>query len=572
MIKIEQYYGIDVPVVEDLIQQLNSSDPEQRILAAFELGKFRGENVIKNLFRATGDDVYAVVVAAKMSLKEAVDKSSVPFLVKKLRNNNLHAQCLSIECLVGLEAREACKSILRLIDDKFPGVLVTDALDAVRTLDYKEAIPVLKDFILKTGHVCDFILAVKTLGIIGSSVDIDFVRQAYHLVKRFKKGIYPSSGRDSARDAVWESLFLLGDPEVGKKVFRILENPTDSKNKELFDKYLRLAEKALNRKKCTEKAVLIQHLKKIRELEIPQKSRKEIDIILKAAFRKEKNKQGINNNKRLYKRLHEISHLSPLNVLLKGLFSRIPEVRDKSAIMLRWHKGAEVIRALFKTYSIEIDHSIVEETIDKIIDEDSFEVLKKALLRGNEEAGYQAMGYLGFLEMSDEQVGRKIIRLLKDDDLTIRLQAAESLGNMRYTHASEPIIKAIFKETNSMTYRYMAIAIGNIGDKSAIPILKNKLEIEPDMYYRVCLMGSLYLLGDESQLDKIIKALNHGKSRPYYLVREGAAEILYQIAIRSSEKIKAGIMKELNKAKKTENDLQTKSTIEFCLKKLKRKL
>ena len=84
-----------------------------------------------------------------------------------------------------------------------------------------------------------------------------------------------------------------------------------------------------------------------------------------------------------------------------------------------------------------------------------------------------AMGQTG-----QQEYGSVLIDGLNDKDNGSRLAAIQALGILRYTSAVKGIQKFVAEKYSNAERLAAAIALGNIGDKSTIPILKKLLDDE----------------------------------------------------------------------------------------------
>ena len=115
------------------------------------------------------------------------------------------------------------------------------------------------------------------------------------------------------------------------------------------------------------------------------------------------------------------------------------------------------------------------------------ELLKEEQLRQNKIAALEALGKIGNTKATDA-----LISYLEEDDDEIKKIAAEALGKK-----SDPrSVAALIKVLHNKDVQIVAIwALGNIGDKAAIPALTRLLD-DKDKHVRYNTVQSLKKIGN----------------------------------------------------------------------------
>jgi len=82
-------------------------------------------------------------------------------------------------------------------------------------------------------------------------------------------------------------------------------------------------------------------------------------------------------------------------------------------------------------------------------------------------------------ELKDERGTQDLLAALQSENWQERLLAVEGLAKRKDKAATAVLLQAFEKEDNELTKARMAHALGEIGDKEAVPALINALESSP---------------------------------------------------------------------------------------------
>ncbi len=118
---------------------------------------------------------------------------------------------------------------------------------------------------------------------------------------------------------------------------------------------------------------------------------------------------------------------------------------------------------------------------------------------------------------------KPIIEVLKDDDPSMRMYAAETLGRIGDVRALRPLL-ALLDDEETTVRIYTINALGNLRSESAVKPLLNFIADE-DPEVRKALAEALGKIDDNLALKPLIKLLGDTNSR----VRESAARALWEI-------------------------------------------
>ena len=137
--------------------------------------------------------------------------------------------------------------------------------------------------------------------------------------------------------------------------------------------------------------------------------------------------------------------------------------------------------------------------------------LLKALKDEDKEVVRAAVEVLG--DSGDGRAVKPILDILKarkDDDLTA--EAIGALGCLKAGEAAEPLIAILADKKSPEDWRHRAAdALGGIGDKRAVPVLKGTLT-EGDDYLKTASAESLAELGDEEGVKAVLRIMKEGPS------------------------------------------------------------
>jgi len=74
--------------------------------------------------------------------------------------------------------------------------------------------------------------------------------------------------------------------------------------------------------------------------------------------------------------------------------------------------------------------------------------------------------------LTDKEYDQYLIKSLQDDNVGIRSSAAQLLGERKVEGAVEPLVDILKTEKNPSTRIVVAMALYQIGDQKALPVLK----------------------------------------------------------------------------------------------------
>jgi quinoprotein glucose dehydrogenase len=124
----------------------------------------------------------------------------------------------------------------------------------------------------------------------------------------------------------------------------------------------------------------------------------------------------------------------------------------------------------------------------------------------NQLARLHGIWGLGQISVKDPRVLKDIVGLLQDRDAEVRAQTAKVLGNVKFTAATGPLIKAL-KDENARARFFAAISLSKLGDHAAIPALVDMLRRneDRDVYIRHAAVMGLTGLAGEADLTTLAK-------------------------------------------------------------------
>jgi HEAT repeat protein len=97
-------------------------------------------------------------------------------------------------------------------------------------------------------------------------------------------------------------------------------------------------------------------------------------------------------------------------------------------------------------------------------------------------------------------------RLTSDQDDRVRVSAADGLGKLKASQATEPLLKAL-KDQSEAVRREAISSLGEVGAKEAAPYLRAMYDQDPGAN-RMQLVLALKALGDEAPLEKEVQRLS----------------------------------------------------------------
>ncbi len=119
----------------------------------------------------------------------------------------------------------------------------------------------------------------------------------------------------------------------------------------------------------------------------------------------------------------------------------------------------------------------------------------------NQLARLHGIWGLGQISVKDKNVLKDIVALLQDEDAEVRAQTAKVLGNVKFTAATGPLIKAM-KDENARVRFFAAISLSKLGDRAAIPAMVEMLRLneDKDVFIRHAAVMGLTSLGNKTDL------------------------------------------------------------------------
>jgi len=114
--------------------------------------------------------------------------------------------------------------------------------------------------------------------------------------------------------------------------------------------------------------------------------------------------------------------------------------------------------------------------------------------------------------ISSEDIGNAIMPRLRDPHRLVRVFASETLGDLNYKKAIPEIVKML-SEKDFLIRTYAAYALGQMGDKELIPTLESSLKKETRNRARLDFYIALYKLHKSVADDYLDSALKMLKSR-----------------------------------------------------------
>ncbi|RUS92788.1 hypothetical protein DSM106972_098070 [Dulcicalothrix desertica PCC 7102] len=109
--------------------------------------------------------------------------------------------------------------------------------------------------------------------------------------------------------------------------------------------------------------------------------------------------------------------------------------------------------------------------------------------------------------IGDKSAVNPLINALKHEDLSVRMCAADAFGQIRDEAAVNPLID-VLKHEDSDVRSFAADALGQIGDEAAVNSLIDALK-DKDLSVRMCAADALGKIGDKAAVNPLIDALKH---------------------------------------------------------------
>ena len=117
---------------------------------------------------------------------------------------------------------------------------------------------------------------------------------------------------------------------------------------------------------------------------------------------------------------------------------------------------------------------------------------------------------VGRLHLAEEAPA--LIPLLRDREELVRVEAVETLTELRVTSAVSDLEHLVRHDRSWLVRGYAAWGLATICGETALPILEQRLQVERSPWTRAQLLLEAYILGKEELLPQLLKCL---KSRNY---------------------------------------------------------
>ncbi len=127
----------------------------------------------------------------------------------------------------------------------------------------------------------------------------------------------------------------------------------------------------------------------------------------------------------------------------------------------------------------------------------AFEMMQTAVIDANSRVRYSAVSQLASLGHYNPSKSLEILRdrIRTDGEVDVRAAAADAIGALRLTEAFDDL-HYLYHNTNEWLIQFSIIAaLGELGDKRALPLLEEALHSETDLV-KTAAIGSLGELGD----------------------------------------------------------------------------
>lgn len=164
------------------------------------------------------------------------------------------------------------------------------------------------------------------------------------------------------------------------------------------------------------------------------------------------------------------------------------------------------------------------------------------------------------VKTNDVEAEKILLKLLKDKDELVRVNACDSLCNSASEEVISHLKDRISKDRSSLVKGYAILSLVDIivrTNKDLVlsrDFFKNMLRMQKVQWVRINIYKALYILGDEEYLEKLIEELNNR----YYRNRCAVVNILSELIVDSnSKKIERALAERLQK----ENALAVKNSI-----------
>lgn len=218
-----------------------------------------------------------------------------------------------------------------------------------------------------------------------------------------------------------------------------------------------------------------------------------------------------------------------------------------------------IIEDLRDKDSFEKIEILEELEISNDISNSKFEILD--YLSNDEDYEVRAKVAEVLVQTNDAKTENILIKLLRDKDELVRVNACDSLSNTNSYEVIYYLKDRILKDNSSLVKGYAILSLVDIVIKLNYDFLEikvfleNILKIQKVKWVKIHIYKALYMLGDKKYLDSIIVELNNR----YYRNRCSVVNILKElISTNNYDKINNALIERMKK----ENCVSVKSSIE----------
>lgn len=294
----------------------------------------------------------------------------------------------------------------------------------------------------------------------------------------------------------------------------------------------------------------------------------EIDKKLQQLLLKLKDKNALTRAGAI-KSLVKFNDPSIMPHIVRALTDRSPKVRFIAALWLGNSSRKEAIKPLIATLSDSNWNMRVTgtESLGNLILEhrkyppELGNKLIKLLKDPEKLVRMEATRVLGILLSGKRKCPPQIIKMLKDSESLVRMEAAETISVIQ-DRTALPFLWRAIRDRSALVRRYVAAAIGALGSRVDLERLQRGLKLERSDKAKIGYYEALYLLGEDSVLTDILKFLDQQD----YLLRASAANILCDV-VADSNNVDI-ILPALKRAYKKEPSVNTKRTLRNCIREI----
>ncbi len=186
------------------------------------------------------------------------------------------------------------------------------------------------------------------------------------------------------------------------------------------------------------------------------------------------------------------------------------------------------------------------------------------------DAGVRANVAHALGQLGDENVGAALLTLLTDTDSLVRIEAAESLGMLRYMEGIDALARTLSHDSDPLVRLHAAEAIGSLKDLRALPTLVTALD-DPDESVRAYAADSIGRLGAvriagilaaKLVSEKSVFAKAHLLAASYRLGEHKSLQSLVQLSETADDNTAVTILNLAVELATAENALDLKNLIE----------